>query len=103
MKQKIVAKLLDVCPETLFGWERNKREPDVRYYPGIMNFLGYCPVCPIANFGDRVRVTRVHRGLTLKAAARSMDIDSVTLRKIELGHDPKSNMRVAYALNLFLV
>ena len=44
MKQKAVAKLLGVCPETLFGWERNKREPDVQYDPGIMNFLAYCPV-----------------------------------------------------------
>ena len=104
MKQKVVAKLLGICPETLFGWERNtdRHEPEVKYYPRIMNFLGYCPARSTSRFGDRVRVTRMHRGLTLKAAARSICIDPETLKKVELGHDPKSNKRVDYAINSFL-
>ena len=102
MKQKDVAKLLGVCPETLFGWERKRHEPDVQHYPEIMDFLGYCLVRPTDKFGDRVRVIRMHRGLTLKTAAKLMKIDPETLKKVELGYDHISNMRVAHALNSFI-
>jgi len=102
VEQKIVARLLGVCPETLLEWEKNRHEPAAEYYPEIMNFLGYCPMRSTANFGDRIRITRIHRGLSLKMAARSIGIDAGTLRRVELGHDPKSNLRVVHALKSFI-
>lgn len=41
--QREVAQQLGVDKWTVLNWERGKTSPDVRYYPAIIEFLGYNP------------------------------------------------------------
>ena len=79
LEQKHVAPLLRVSVFTLLNWELNKREPEIRCYPRIMAFLGYCPVQYPRTFGERVRLLRTHRGLSLSELADILQIDPGTL------------------------
>jgi len=75
LKQKDVAPLLGVSVFSLLNWELNKREPEIRFYPRIMVFLGYCPVHYPKTFGERLRLLRTHRGLSISELATILRID----------------------------
>ena len=79
LEQRDVAPLLGLSVFTLLNWERNKREPETRSYPRIMEFLGYCPVRYPRTFGERLRLLRTHRGLSLSELADILGIDPGTL------------------------
>ena len=58
-------------------------EPVVKYYPKIMEFLGYCPVRYANTFGDLLLLYRTHRGLSLKQLAKKLEVDSGTISRWE--------------------
>lgn len=43
LSQPEVARILNVCPDTVFHWESNEHEPTVQYASRIIAFLGYFP------------------------------------------------------------
>ena len=79
LNQKEAAKRIGVNPWTILNWEKGHREPHVRAYPGIMNFLGYCPVQYPKSVGERIRLHRMHRGLTLLSLANILGVDEGTV------------------------
>jgi transcriptional regulator with XRE-family HTH domain len=86
--QKEVAKEIRVSKATLFNWEKGRSEPEIRFYPAIIRFLGYDPTAPTAadpalSLGERLRVTRRARGLSQEALARLLGIDPTTVRDLE--------------------
>ena len=57
--QRQVAKQLGVDKWTVLNWERGKTAPDVRYYPGIITFLGYNPLpTPRDTFPEQLKAAR---------------------------------------------
>jgi DNA-binding XRE family transcriptional regulator len=42
MTQKQVAAVIGVTESSIYNWER-AMNPEIRFYPGIINFLGYTP------------------------------------------------------------
>ncbi len=44
LRQKDVAKLLNIDKETVYYWEINKTKPSDRYLRDISEFLRYCPI-----------------------------------------------------------
>lgn len=74
-----MASQIGVSTATLLNWELNKREPEIRSYPRIMEFLGYCPVRYPRTFGERLWLLRTHRGLSLSELANILRVDPGTL------------------------
>jgi transcriptional regulator with XRE-family HTH domain len=79
LEQGAVASQIGVSTATLLNWELNKREPEIRSYPRIMEFLGYCPVRYPRTFGERLWLLRTHRGLSLSELANILRVDPGTL------------------------
>ncbi len=91
LEQKEVAPRLGVSTATLLNWELNKRETEIRWYPRIMAFLGYCPVQYPKTFGERLRLLRTHRGLSISEFANILQVDPGTLANWE--HDRRTPQR----------
>ena len=94
MEQKEVAKLLGTYSHTLMNWEKNKSKTLPRFYPKIVDFLGYCPIETISSFGEKLLVFRKYKGLTQEQMAGTLVIDPSTLGAYENGQKvPHINMR----------
>jgi transcriptional regulator with XRE-family HTH domain len=79
--QKDVAKKLHTTTDTITNWEKNRVEPEFRFYPAIMDFLGYCPIQHPKTSGEKLELYRIHQGLSFKKLARLMSIDSGVLSR----------------------
>jgi len=65
LDQNEAARRMGVNPWTILNWEKANTQPHVRAYPAIMKFLGYCPAQYTKSIGERIRLHRIHRGLTI--------------------------------------
>src|SRR5262245_42543626 len=81
--QRQVADELGTDETTLFRWEHNMAQPQIRYFPRILKFLGYDPFPASVALADKLRATRRRLGLTQTAFAEQLEVDPVTLRKWE--------------------
>lgn len=79
---------------SIFNWEKGKAMPSVRFYPAIMQFLGYCPVHYPKTIGERIRLHRIHRGLSISGLANILDVDPCTVGNWERGK--KSPLRQSH-------
>ena len=93
LRQIDVASKLGVDSFTLVNWEKGATNPMVRFYPAIMDFLGYCPVRYPQNLGERIWLHRTHQGLTILEFANIIGVDECTLGSWERGI--KSSIREA--------
>jgi transcriptional regulator with XRE-family HTH domain len=92
--QREVAEQLGVNKFTVLNWERGKTSPDVRYYPAIIDFLGYNPRPIGETFAERLRAAREARGLSRKRLARELGVWETTVRDWEVGiHKPSPRLK----------
>ena len=81
--QKEVACLIGVNKATIWNWEHGM-EPEIRYLPNIVEFLGYVPlICVPKTLGERIMIVRQVSGMSQEELARSIGIDPGTLGKWE--------------------
>ena len=83
LEQKDVSKILHVTESTICNWEMNRNEPAVQHYPRIMDFLGYCPYQQSRSWGERLRLHRIHRGLSYEKLAKILDVDPGSIQRWE--------------------
>lgn len=80
--QEEVASMLGVDTATLRNWEWGRSEPSVRYYPTIIDFLGYIPF--ELPEGDDILVEierfRLVNGYTYRELGRMLKVDETQLR-----------------------
>ena len=95
-----VAPRLGVSTDTYLFWEKDRTEPEARYYPRIFAFLGYNPLPPPTTLGDQLKRKRLELGLTLRAAALLIGADEGSLARWETG-EWKPRMSMA-KVNAFL-
>ena len=79
--QKNVAKKLHITTDTITNWEKSRCEPELRYYPAIMDFLGYCPIQYPKTLGERLALYRIHQGLSFRKLAKMMGVDTGALSR----------------------
>jgi transcriptional regulator with XRE-family HTH domain len=92
--QREVAAQLGVNAFSVLNWERGKTSPDVRYYPSIIDFLGYNPLAQGETFTERLKAARQARGLSWKRLAQELGVWESTVRDWELGtHRPSTLLR----------
>jgi len=56
------------------SWELYKVSPQVKYYPKIMEFLGYCPIQYSQSKGHRLKLAREHVGLSYRQVDRLLKL-----------------------------
>jgi transcriptional regulator with XRE-family HTH domain len=103
--QKEVAGEIGVREQTYGYWEQERTEPEIRFYPAIVRFLGYdpTPADPALSIGERLRVARRARGLSLEKTAELLGVDPTTLWKWEKrGASGRPARRVLWAVKEFL-
>jgi transcriptional regulator with XRE-family HTH domain len=83
--QRDVAEQLGVDKTSVFNWEANTSNPEVRYMPAIIRFLGYNPLPAANTLAEQLVRQRTSLGLSQKESAGRIGVDSGTLAKWERG------------------
>lgn len=79
--QKDVAKKLHTTTSTVINWEKNRCEPELKFYPAIMEFLGYCPIQHPKTLCEKLNLYRIHQGLSFRKLAQKMGVDPGALSR----------------------
>ena len=77
--QKHVAREIGCSKASLLNWEKGRAEPELRFLPAILRFLGYDPRPEPETFGGQLRAAREADGLSEEALARQLGLDPGTL------------------------
>jgi transcriptional regulator with XRE-family HTH domain len=83
--QREVAARFGINIWTYLLWEQDRTQPVVRYWPAIIDFLGYDPISADDSWAGQVRAKRRRLGLTVNAAAALAGVDEGTFRRWERG------------------
>jgi transcriptional regulator with XRE-family HTH domain len=101
LRQTDAASKLGIGEGTLVHWEREQHAPPASHYPAIIRYLGYEPWPEPITLGERLRAGRLRRGLSIKEAARQLQVDEGTFANWEhVRRSPSSKLRAT--LELFL-
>jgi transcriptional regulator with XRE-family HTH domain len=80
---KSAATEIGVARDTLRNWEKGRTEPEVRFLPALIEFLGYDPL-PVPNTtGQAIPRARLSFGLSLKGVADRARVDEASVRRLE--------------------
>jgi len=99
--QREVADRLGVSAASVWQWERNRTEPQVRYLPAIYDFLGYVPLAPSLSLPEALRAHRRAAGLTQEGLSSLARIDESTLAKWERGEALPSRATLTRLVQFF--
>jgi DNA-binding XRE family transcriptional regulator len=90
-----VAGRIGANQKTYENWEQEKYEPEVRFWPGVIGFLGYDPRPEPRTLAERIRATRRGQGISQGELARRLGIDPSTVTAWEAGTVEKPFARFA--------
>jgi transcriptional regulator with XRE-family HTH domain len=91
LHQKDVAKQIICTVDTITNWELNRVQPELKFVPRIIEFLGYDPTGgqETESLGARIRLQRRRLGLTLNELAELLETDPSSLQAWETErHNP---------------
>ncbi len=86
--------MLGVSKQTYEHWERGVHEPEFRYFPGVIRFLGYDPSPVPASLPDRIRAARRRQGISQEELAHRLGLDPSTVGTWETGAVVKPYPRI---------
>ncbi|HTY11530.1 MAG TPA: helix-turn-helix transcriptional regulator [Bacteroidota bacterium] len=91
-----VAQLLKVSTNTVYNWEKSRREPMVHLIPRITQFLGYTsPFFTGQTTGQKIVSYRQVRGMSQHALALILRVDPGTLGRWERDESsPKGKLKL---------
>ncbi len=78
-------KQFGACVPGVFNWEANTPQPDFRYMPAVIKFLGYNPLPEATTPAEELVRHRTVLGLFQNEAAKRIGVDQSTLAKWERG------------------
>jgi DNA-binding XRE family transcriptional regulator len=82
--QKDVARIIEVCEDSITYWETNRNKPTVVHYPKIIQFLGYVPFeVDTSTLGGQMKLYRYLNGQSQESLAHSLDINKSTVLNYE--------------------
>jgi site-specific DNA recombinase len=85
LRQRDVQERFKLDHETLATWEKDRCQPSMRHWPGIINFLGFDPTPEPKTVGEHLRAYRRRHGISRKALAAELEVDEATLWRWEEG------------------
>lgn len=75
MKQKALSQLFKVSENTITYWEMGRSRPHVKYYPRIIEFLGYVPFdLKELSLGKQLYYARLIAGLNHIELGKKMEV-----------------------------
>lgn len=83
--QSDVARRIGVSEATVWGWEADGREPEIRHVPALIAFLGRDPRPSPQTVGERLVWFRVGKGWARPRLAKELGVDPSTLARWETG------------------
>ncbi len=83
--QRDVGRQVGCDESSVLNWEKGRNEPELKFIPAILAFLGYDPRPPSQSVGQCLVRYRESRGWSQKRLARELDVDPTTLSRWELG------------------
>jgi transcriptional regulator with XRE-family HTH domain len=83
--QRDIAVEIGCSEASLLNWERGRAEPEVRFIPSVLRFLGYDPRPAPLSFGERIKRKREGQGISQRELARRLDVDQATVWAWETG------------------
>ena len=83
--QADVAKKIGVTESSIWNWEKGGFEPELRYLPSIIAFLGYDPRPEPVTLPARLVWFREGKGWSQKRLAAELHVDPTTLARWERG------------------
>ncbi|WP_425262588.1 helix-turn-helix domain-containing protein [Sphingobium cyanobacteriorum] len=94
--QREVAVLMGVSHTSVLDWEQGK-EPEVRMYPRIIQFLGFEPWPEPQTLAEQLLAERRRRGRSMRRAALAIGVDEGTWRRWETGrqHQPRERGKLS--------
>lgn len=90
-----VVRSLGVNLWTLMNWEHDRRIPTDRYYPALIEFLGCEPWPTPTTLAERLRASRLRRGLSQEQAAAVMQVSPDSISDWESGRVPRHHLSLA--------
>jgi DNA-binding XRE family transcriptional regulator len=75
--------MLAVDADSIRNWEAGQTSIEVRYYPALIEFLGYNPLPLAKTPGAEVRRERMTRGWSRRKLAAVARVDEATITRIE--------------------
>jgi transcriptional regulator with XRE-family HTH domain len=81
--QREVAVRIGVDTATVTNWELGNTEPEERFIPALIGFLGYNPLPAPKSLGEAVRRERLTRGWSVAALAARVGVDPTTVARLE--------------------
>ena len=94
LNQREVAERVGANHKTYENWEQGKYEPEFRFYPSLVAFLGYEPFPEPATFALRIRWKREREGLSQRGLAARLGLDPTTIQAWEWGRVKQVQKRV---------
>ena len=86
LPQKATADQLGIDENTLTGWELERNQPLMKYYPAIIAFLGYYPFDhETDSVAGKLKQIRHYHGLTFKECAKLLSISVDAAMRWERG------------------
>jgi hypothetical protein len=70
-----------VDPASVFNWEAGTSQPDFRYLPEIIQFLGYNPLPEPSTWAERLVQGRKVLGLSQRESALGLGVDPSTVAR----------------------
>lgn len=82
--QKSLGQRLGVSKDCMTWWENGRSHPHIRYYPKLIEFLGYNPF-PIddKSIGGQIKKYRIENGLSFRKLSKYTGFDQGTLSRWE--------------------
>lgn len=81
--QRDVASKIGATACSVWNWEAGLNEPENRFLPAILAFLGYDPRPAGLTLGERLVALRKGKGWSQKTAAGALGVDPTTLARWE--------------------
>lgn len=81
--QKEVAVRIGVDTATVTNWELGTTEPEERFIPALIRFLGYNPLPAAKSPGEQVRRARLAKGFSIRALADVAGVDEASVTYME--------------------
>jgi DNA-binding transcriptional regulator YiaG len=93
--QKDVAELLYISTDCVTNWENNHAEPQIQYFPAIIQFLGFYPFKKdLSTLGGQIQYYRFTHGLNHKKLGKLLDVNATTIASWESNiHTPKTKVK----------
>jgi len=104
LTRKDAAKQIDVRGAAVGQWETGEHHPEGEYWPGIIRFIGYDPICPEPQtVPEKIAFLCRRKGVSRSGLATLLGIDKATILKWEAGMPQRRGWSKTARLDAFVL